>query len=639
MGQDELGHTPPDETPPADEASHAEPAPDESASAPPLEDAGHPEVEQPESGAGRGFRRVEIGFIAGDGSILGGSNDVFITTAGRREPEGGHTGDDGVLRFAQLPDGSELWVPHGTTVGIRHVDGDLRAGQLDGLIEVQQVNGDMTLHHVAAADVGNVGGDLHASDGDELVAREVDGDARAGGFRGQVIFGGVRGDLDAEDIGRLEVREGVGGDATITACGEALIAGAVGGDVELERCTGQTRIVAIGGDVKLRGIADAVIETIGGDLEVRTARGAIQVSTIGGDATIREVTGRLRLGVVAGDLEITNATGGVNVGQVSGDVSLETPLGAGAEYSIQAMGDIQLRTRGEVNARFVAQTFGGEVRTRLPLTVERGRRRHLVGVIGRGDAAVTLRSNGGDITITAADRQEREYMSDEYKNQATEDREKGTQESRSWEGNFGGHRFRLRWDKGPDRAGVYFQGPFTEDGEEKANPGDHDFGFEWERGHGPRTYGEYEARLNELRDKAEQMARRATEQAQKYAEKAARRARETDWEAVGREVRGAIDKAMVELEDAFAQVRRDWETRRPSGEPGTSRPTSQRVRIEQDDEGDVFPTSTPSGAGDSAASASQPQDDRDAQRRAILEQLRTGSISLDEAERRLNDLR
>ncbi len=224
-------------------------------------------------------------------------------------------------------------------------------------------------------------------------------------------------------------------------------------------------------------------------------------------------------------------------------------------------------------------------------------------------------------------------MSDEYKNQATEDRdETKTDESRSWEGNFGGHRFRFRWDKGPDRAGIYFQGPYSEEGDQKANPGEHDFGFEWERGRGPRTYGEYEARLNELRDRAEQMARRAAEQAQIYAEKAAKRARETDWEAVGREVRSAIEKAMVDLEDAFGQVRKEWETRRPSGESGTGRPSAQRVRIEQDDEGEPFP----SNAG---AAASGAQDDRDAQRRTILEQLRTGSISLDEAERRLNDLR
>src|SRR5579885_788433 len=142
---------------------------------------------EPQRSSNRGFGRVEIGFIAGDGSVVGGSNDIFITTSGRREPEGGPTGDDGVRRFAQLPDGSELWVPHGTTVGIRHVDGDLRAGQLDGLIEVQRVDGDMKLHRVAAANLGTIRGDLNASGGEGMAVDEVDGDARAEGFSGQVI--------------------------------------------------------------------------------------------------------------------------------------------------------------------------------------------------------------------------------------------------------------------------------------------------------------------------------------------------------------------------------------------------------------------------------------------------------------------
>jgi hypothetical protein len=50
----------------------------------------------------------------------------------------------------------------------------------------------------------------------------------------------------------------------------------------------------------------------------------------------------------------------------------------------------------------VAQSAGGEIRTQLPLSVERGRRRNLVGSLGRGEASVTLRS-GGDILIIAAD--------------------------------------------------------------------------------------------------------------------------------------------------------------------------------------------------------------------------------------------
>ena len=42
-----------------------------------------------------------------------------------------------------------------------------------------------------------------------------------------------------------------------------------------------------------------------------------------------------------------------------------------------------------------------------------------------------------------------------------EEREPGDKAERVWEGGLGGRRFRMRWDRGPGRAGFHFQGPFT----------------------------------------------------------------------------------------------------------------------------------------------------------------------------------
>lgn len=264
---------------------------------------------------------------------------------------------------------------------------------------------------------------------------------------------------------------------------------------------------------------------------------------------------------------------------------------------------------------------------------------------------MTLRSDGGDIFITASDRTEGSFgMGDETEQQGTEEQSQTSGETaagpRTWEGSFGGHRFRVKWDRSPDHAAFHFQGPVPEgedDPDAAGGPYSRAFGFEWERGQGARTYGEYEQRLRDLGEKAERVARRAAEQAQTYAERAAQRARETDWEAVGRDVRTAIERAMGDLEEAFGQMRREWEVRRPGGTAGASggaRPTAQRVRIERDDE--VEPSQA---AGDYGATQATPAagtdgaGDREAQRRTVLEQLRTGTISIEEAERRLNELK
>jgi hypothetical protein len=572
--------------------------------------------------------RIEIDVVDGDFTVRGGWRQVELHTDDGDAQDVEDTG--GTLRFAWLPDDSELRVPDGAEIEVRRVEGDLTGRDLDGILMVHHVSGDVSLEDMAAVDLLQVDGDLSAQHGAALRARMVAGDMSARNMHGAALLGVVAGDLHAENLPGLEVRESVGGDVYLEACGDVSLMGTVGGDLRVERSVVTVNATAIGGDARLGAVRAATIAAVGGDFSVTGAPGAIEVSSVGGDARVRRTEARVRFGTVGGDLDAEDVRGGLGAARIGGDASLDTALGAGSEYLIQASGDISLRVRGEINARFVAQTFGGEIRTRLPLTVEKGRRRNLVGVLGRGDATVTLRSDGGDISLAATDRIEEEHsMGDEF---VGRDRENENPE-RSWEGSVGGRRFRVRWDRGPGRAGFHFQGPFAEneDPDAKAGESTRDFKFEWEKGRGARMSGEYEQRLNEMRDRAEGVARKAAEEAQRYAEKAARRARETDWEAVGREVRSAIEKAMGELEDTFNQVRRDWDSRRAPGSGGsTSRPSAQRVKIEYDDDPDA------SAAGGEAGAA---RDDVDAQRRAILEQLRAGTLTLDEAERRLNGLR
>jgi hypothetical protein len=104
----------------------------------------------------------------------------------------------------------------------------------------------------------------------------------------------------------------------------------------------------------------------------------------------------------------------------------------------------------------------------------------------------------------------------------------------------------------------------------------------------------------------------------------------------------AVDKALAELEEALATIRHKWNKRQEESESssfnkGEHRSKAQRVRVEYDKAEDPFDEdSSTSSMGTSSASRSR--EERDAERRAILEGLRTGAISIEEAERRLNDL-
>jgi len=460
-------------------------------------------------------------------------------------------------------------------------------------------------------------------------------------------------------------------------------------------------LTIVGGDLNVEGVAALRVSKVGGDAKLQTIAGETTCEVIGGDATLRDIRGAVRLGVVGGDLEARRISGGAVIAQIGGDAQIDTALGSQTVYQVAAGGDIALRLRGEVNARFVAQS-GGEIRTRLPFTVERGRRHHLVGALGDGGATVTLNA-GGDITISGGDndlhddgedfagfgsrfgsgfadsfannfagfgasmasgfadmftntfasgerRRRGNSMSDETTNptnnpEGQPGQSDDTSGARTWEGNIGQHKFRMRVEREPGRAGFQFKGPYTEE-EAATGEGEREFNVQWERGRGATASGEYEQRLNEMRDRAEKVARRAAEEAKKYADMAAKRARETDWEGVGREVRTTIERAMSDLEDAFGRVRRDWEQPRSGGSGASGSGGAggaQRVRIEQDEAGDVFGggagAAGAAGASGSAFGGAASAADRETQRRDILEQLRSGAISLDEAERRLNGLR
>ncbi len=219
-------------------------------------------------------------------------------------------------------------------------------------------------------------------------------------------------------------------------------------------------------------------------------------------------------------------------------------------------------------------------------------------------------------------------------NESTADK-KDKKGSRTWEGNFGRRRFRAQWDREPGRAWFHFQGPFTENDDPDGFGVPHapDFGLEWKQGQGARAYGEYEEYLDELREKTERAARRTAERARHYAQRATRRVRDTKWDALENEILATVEKAKTELEDALARIRREWsKSQQGSKSASIADSPAQRVRIEY--EKVDHPLDEDLSAGQTGAASATPL----AQRRIVLEELRTGAITLEEAEQRLNEL-
>jgi hypothetical protein len=211
--------------------------------------------------------------------------------------------------------------------------------------------------------------------------------------------------------------------------------------------------------------------------------------------------------------------------------------------------------------------------------------------------------------------------------------------SKFWEGGLGRSRFRVLWDRGPGYAQFHFQGPFTQndDPDGIGMPFSSDFGIAWEKEHGARLYGEY---WNNLRGRANRSIHEAAELAQRNAKRALRNIPGNRWRSVGREVRTIAEKALVELEESIANMRQKQSTNQSESQTTKSEKglKAQRVPIEYEKPDDPFDDDSDRDSVDTAFTKPLSKDERDAGRRAILEDLRAGTISLEEAELRLMNL-
>ncbi|HLW00760.1 MAG TPA: DUF4097 family beta strand repeat-containing protein [Ktedonobacterales bacterium] len=564
--------------------------------------------------SGGGLTRVEIGRAEGELEVLGW-DEPHIRIVGLDDDDDDDTDipqidPEGVLRLERLHDDVTISVPRGVSLYVLSAKGDTAVRGLLGNVRIDAASGDVDIQDANSLQLGAISGDLQIA-----------------GCMGDVRLNSVAGDLVARNLGSLEITGAVSGDTTVSEIvGEVSLKQSANGDAHFTN-VGHVSVANMRGDCDVTRAGSVVISNLSGDLTVQEVEGFCHIQNMHGDAKLRRCGGLVTLDNVGGDLVGTDLRGGIATGNVAGDARLDTPLVKDATYTIHAAGDISLRIRGELHARFVAQTHGGTIQTRLPLTVERGRRRHLVGAIGRAEAVVTLQSDGGDITISAADSTQEGVMTDEYLFDESGDREEAGAGS-GWGGQwrFGHRDFGFRWDKAP--GGFTFATGYRDDPDGPGDPrvrrggGKGKFPFEWD----DAQRADYERRIREMSDRTAQAARKAAERATQYAERAAKRARETDWEAVGRDVRGAIERAMGEMEHLLEQFRTGPNTPPPppNAPPPPPRPGSyaQRVPIEQDEQ-----------------AAPRNKDELDAQRRAILEQLRSGALSMDEAERQLDALR
>jgi hypothetical protein len=162
------------------------------------------------------------------------------------------------------------------------------------------------------------------------------------------------------------------------------------GDIQLDQA----------GVVQLRtGVGDITVERAGGDAELTTGSGSVQIHHIDGTAVVKNSNGDTWIGEVTGDLRVNAANGRISVDRAcetvaaksaNGDVRLGE-VAHGAVFAETALGKVEIGIRDGVAAWLDLNTRFGNVHNDLD-AAERP-------VSGEDAVEVRARTSFGNITI------------------------------------------------------------------------------------------------------------------------------------------------------------------------------------------------------------------------------------------------
>ncbi len=423
-----------------------------------------------------------------------------------------------------------LFVDLNTTVVLVNIRGDCIIDHVAANITMDNVTGDMTLKKIQ----GDI--TITSAKGD-LFAREVAGAITCSAIHGDTIFSFINGPI-LIDNGH--------GDCTLSQC-ETFSANELKGDLQAQRVQSLQITGFLHGDATIHQCSDVRIRQAKGDCTFVKTTGQVTVDSINGDTWVRDTSGNCVFEQIEGSLYAQNLSGNFSV-NVKEDCFIETALEGGKSYTIVA-NKIIFRVQSPINAQFVVQAeLEDAITTHLPLQVDR-HRQNLVGIIGKGEATVTLFSHGNILLDSAL--------------QAKDSAESGKKDRPKVTIRFDGQSIILD-PTDLTEINKYVGGFINKQFGDIAK----DFGFRFNTDHSRSTQWEqqedtmstqedpkeFEERLKDLSDRSSRAARKAAEKIREYGDKAMSRARETDWEAVGREVRTAIEHTISELEVAVKEI-------------------------------------------------------------------------------------
>jgi DUF4097 and DUF4098 domain-containing protein YvlB len=264
---------------------------------------------------------------------------------------------------------------------------EIRSMPMDGLVQVENLAGSITITVWDRAEVGIVG-ELGSS------VEELEIIESSSGIQISVENSSNRRNVSETHL-RLQVpvtasveAEGVSADVTVNGLeGVSLIMTSVSGDVTAKAQVDRLEAESVSGDVTFRGhTTRAAVETVSGEIDLQGLEGEVRVSTVSGDLDmVGERIDRGRFETVSGDLE----------------VSLDV-LDGGRLNAESLSGDVRLMLSAGQQADFDAQTYSGKIRSDFGSVKNKshGAGSSLSHREGSNGTTISVESFSGDIRIS-----------------------------------------------------------------------------------------------------------------------------------------------------------------------------------------------------------------------------------------------
>jgi len=201
---------------------------------------------------------------------------------------------------------------------------------------------------------------------------------------------------------------------TVTApAGTRLSVDSISGSIRVSDIKGDLNANSISGDIRITGAGRiGTAKSISGTIEISEtqADGTVAGSSVSGDVLFRRVTARrLDGGSVSGNIKIEDVQcERVSAQTTSGSTWFAGTLARSGRYELKSFsGEVRVLLAGNTGFEVDANSFSGEVRTDLPITMRgnaspnrRGRQTTLTGTYGDGAAVLDLTTFSGSIVIS-----------------------------------------------------------------------------------------------------------------------------------------------------------------------------------------------------------------------------------------------